>query len=56
MEKTIELIELEDGSSNVLILTQTSCGTIIFIFDSYFDNLELLNVTFIFITALSVSI
>jgi hypothetical protein len=28
---------------------------IIFIFDSYFSNLELLKVTFIFITSLSVS-
>jgi hypothetical protein len=30
-------------------------GIIIFIFDSYFSNLELLNVTFIFVTALSIS-
>jgi hypothetical protein len=30
-------------------------GIIIFIFDSYFSNLELLKVTFIFITSLSVS-
>jgi hypothetical protein len=30
-------------------------GIIIFIFDSYFSNLELLKVIFIFITSLSVS-
>jgi hypothetical protein len=50
----MELIKLGDGSSSVSILTQISWYNN-FNFDSYFSNLDLLKVIFIFVTSLSVS-
>jgi hypothetical protein len=50
----MELIELGDYSLSVPILTQILWYNI-FIFYSYFYNLELLNIIFIFVSALSVS-
>jgi hypothetical protein len=51
----MKLIELGDGSSSAPILTQILWYNNFHFFYSYFDNLELLNVTFIFVIALSVS-
>jgi hypothetical protein len=53
-ENMIELIELGDSFSSVRILTQISWYNN-FYFYSYFSNLELLKVIFIFVIALSVS-
>jgi hypothetical protein len=50
----MKLIELGDGSSSAMILTQI-CGTIIFIFYFYFGNLDQFKFIFIFVTVLSVS-
>jgi hypothetical protein len=51
---TIELIELGCSSSSVLILPRFY-GTIIFIFNFYFSNFELLMKIFIFVTTLPIS-